>query len=91
MFLARVEKKVISTIKHKSYNGKTVFVVRPVYPDGTAKGKEQVAIDYIGAGIGDIVVCGGAPGVARTVFNLKLAPIKTLIMAIVDKIDYHDI
>ena len=91
MFLARVEKKVISTIKHKSYNGKTVFVVRPVYPDGTAKGKEQVAIDYIGAGIGDIVVCGGAPGVARTVFNLKLAPIKTLIMAIVDRIDYRDI
>jgi microcompartment protein CcmK/EutM len=91
MFLARVEKKVISSIKHKSYNGKAVFVVRPVFPDGTAKGKEQVAIDYIGAGIGDIVVCGGAPGVARTVFNLELAPIKTLIMAIVDKIDYRDI
>ncbi len=91
MFLARVEKKVISSIKHKSYDGKTVFVVRPVFPDGTAKGNEQVAVDYIGAGVGDIVVCGGAPGVARTVFNLELAPIKTLIVAIVDKIDYHDI
>ncbi|MEJ2615490.1 MAG: EutN/CcmL family microcompartment protein [Ignavibacteriaceae bacterium] len=91
MFLARVEKRVISSIKHKAYEGKTVFVVRPIYPDGKAKGKEQIAIDYVGAGAGDIVVCGGAPGVARTVFNLKLAPIKTLIMAIVDKIDYHDI
>ena len=91
MFLARVEKRVISSIKHNAYNSKTVFVVRPVYPDGTAKGNEQVAVDYIGAGVGDIVVCGGAPGVARTVFNLELAPIKTLIIAIVDKIDYHDL
>ena len=91
MFLARVEKRVISSIKHNAYNSKTVFVVRPVYPDGTAKGGEQVAVDYIGAGVGDIVVCGGAPGVARTVFNLELAPIKTLIIAIVDKIDYHDL
>ena len=91
MFLAKVEKKIISTEKHKAYNGKTIFVVRSILPDGTPKGDEWVAIDYVGAGVGDIVVCGGAPGVARTVFNLELAPIRTLIMAIVDKINYHDI
>jgi len=91
MFLARVEKKVVSSQKNKAYTGKTVFVVQPVYPDGKAKGNEWVAIDYVGAGVGDIVVCGGAPGVARTVFNLELAPIRTLIMAIVDKINYQDI
>jgi microcompartment protein CcmK/EutM len=91
MFLARIEKQVISTVKHKSYNGKNVFVVQPVSPDGSAKGEEWIAMDYVGVGIGDIVVCGGAPGVAKTIFNLKLAPIRTLIMAIVDKIDYHDI
>jgi bacterial microcompartment shell vertex protein len=91
MFLARVEKKVISSIKHKSFYGKTVFVVQPVFPDGTAKGEEWIAVDYVGASVGDIVVCGGAPGVAKSVFNLDLAPIRTLIMAIVDKIDYQDI
>ena len=91
MFLARVEKKIIASEKHKSYIAKTVFVVQPVFPDGTPKGNEWVAIDYVGAGIGDIVVCGGAPGVAKSVFNLELAPIRTLIMAIVDRIDYHDI
>jgi bacterial microcompartment shell vertex protein len=90
MFLARVEKKVVSSQKNKAYNGKTVFVVQPVYPNGKPKGDEWVAIDYVGAGVGDIVVCGGAPGVARTVFNLELAPIRTLIMAIVDTIDYRD-
>jgi microcompartment protein CcmK/EutM len=91
MFLARVEKKVISSIKHKSYDGKTLFIVQPILPDGTAKGEEWIAVDYVGSGVGDIVVCGGAPGVAKSVFNLDLAPIRTLMLAIVDKIDYRDI
>ena len=91
MFLARVEKKVTSTKKHNAYNSKIVYVVQPILPDGTSNGNEWIAIDYVGAGIGDIVVCGGAPGVSKTVFNLKLAPIRTLIMAVVDKINYHDI
>jgi ethanolamine utilization protein EutN len=90
MFLARVEKKVISSAKHKAYDGKTVYVVQPVNPDGRPKGAEWVAVDYVGANIGDIVVCGGAPGVARDVFHMDLAPIRTLIMAIVDRVDYSD-
>ena len=91
MFLARVEKRIVSTTKHKVYVGKTVFVVHPVLPDGTSFGNDLVAMDYIGAGIGDIVVCGGAPGVANKVFKLKLAPISTLIIAVVEKITYNDI
>lgn len=91
MFLARVKKKVVSVEKHEAYNGKIVFVVQPVLPDGTEEGNEWIAIDYVGANIGDVVVCGGAPGVAKTVFNIKLAPIRTLIMAIVDNLDYTDI
>ena len=90
MFLARVEKRIVSDAKHAAYEGKTVYVVQPVSPDGKAEGKEWVAMDYVGANIGDIVVCGGAPGVAGTVFKLKRAPIRTLIMAIVDKIEYTD-
>jgi microcompartment protein CcmK/EutM len=90
MFLARVEKKIVSSAKHKAYDGKTVYVVQPVNPDGKPHGNEWVAVDYVGANIGDIVVCGGAPGVARDIFHIDLAPIRTLIMAIVDRIDYAD-
>jgi ethanolamine utilization protein EutN len=90
MFLARVEKRIVSAAKHKAYDGKTVYVVQPVQPDGKPKGAEWVAVDYVGANIGDIVVCGGAPGVARDVFHMELAPIRTLIMAIVDSIEYTD-
>jgi microcompartment protein CcmK/EutM len=47
-------------------------------------------MDYVGAGIGDTVICGGAPGVAQDVFGLKRAPIRTLIMAIIDKIECNE-
>ena len=90
MFLARVVRKIVSTQKHPAYSGNIVFVVQPIRPDGSEDGNEWVAVDYVGAGIGEIVVCGGAPGVAKTVFHIDLAPIRTLIMAIVDRIDYQD-
>ena len=89
MFLARVTRAVVAVQKHEAYRGKTVYVVQPVDPDGTPGGAEWVAVDYVGAGVGDTVVCGGAPGVARAVFNVELAPIRTLIMAIVDSVDMH--
>ncbi len=91
MFLARVKKRVISVQKHEAYQGKTVFVVQAIKPDGTEFGNEWIAVDYVGSGPGDIVVCGGAPGVSKSLFNLELAPIRTLIMAIVDKINFNDI
>jgi len=91
MFLACIKRKVIATAKHPAYKGKRVFVVQTVTPDGKEMGEEWLAMDYVSAGVGDIVVCGGAPGVAKEVFDLELAPIRTLIMAIVDRIDYKDI
>jgi ethanolamine utilization protein EutN len=89
MFLAIVKKRVVSTQKHPAYEGRRVFVIRPVNPDGTESGDESVAMDTVGAGPGDTVVCGGAPGAAREVFKLDRAPIRTMIVAVVDSIEYR--
>ena len=91
MFLARVKKTVTSTEKHGSYMTRKLFIVQPVTPAGKETGEEWAAVDYVGAGIGDLVVCGGAPGAAKDVFKVPLAPMRTLIMAIVDSLDYRDI
>ena len=91
MFIAKVINSVSATEKHPAYHAKRVYIVRSVNPDGKERQAEWVAVDYVGAAIGDIVVCGGAPGVAKEVFGLDKAPIRTLIMAIVEKIDYRDI
>ena len=91
MFLAKVKRVITSTRKHSAYQGKHVYIVQPVTPAEKPAGEEWIAVDYVGANIGDIVVCGGAPGVAQSVFGLDRAPIRTLIVAIVDAIDYRDI
>ncbi len=90
MFLARIIKSVTSTIKHRAYENRIVYVIQPVMPDGKDTGDEMVAVDYVGSNIGDTVICGGAPGVAKNIFNLDRAPIRTLIMAIVDRIDTNN-
>jgi len=86
MYLAKIKRKVVATIKHPAYKNRKVYIIRPITPDGEEKDQEMVAMDYIGAGIGDTVVCGGAPGVAKEVFDLEMAPIRTLILARVDQI-----
>ena len=91
MFLARITRRVTSTLRHEAYRGKKVFVVEPVDPDGSVCGDEWVAVDCVGAGPGDIVVCGSAPGVAKNIFKVNRAPIRTIIIAIVDSLDYRDI
>lgn len=81
MYLAEVVGPVVCTIKHEAYEGKRMLLIRRV---GGDPGDYEIAVDYVGAGVGDTVIAGGAPGVARSVFKLEKAPIRTLIMAIVD-------
>ncbi len=89
MFLAKVKKSIVATAKHPTYAAKKVFVVQPIEPDGTETGAEWIAIDCVGAGRGDTVICGSSPGVARKIFKIGRAPIRTLIIAIVDRIDFN--
>jgi len=91
MFLAKVFKRVVASEKHEAYAGRTLFTVHRVDPDGRETGEQWVAMDCVGANVGDTVVCGGAPGSAAEVFGLKKAPIRTLIMAVVGSLDYRDL
>jgi len=59
-------------------------VVEELDTQGKPNGTVRVAIDYIGAGVGDLVLFGGAPGVAAEVFKIEKAPIKDLVMGIID-------
>jgi microcompartment protein CcmK/EutM len=81
VYLAKVIGPVVCTVKHPAYEGKCMLLIRPIYGSDD---EYEIAVDYVGAGVGDIVIAGGAPGVAQTVFQLDKAPIRTLIMGIVD-------
>lgn len=87
MYIGKVIGTVVCTIKHPAYEGKRLLLVQPLDTGGRPLGDAGVAIDYVGAGVGDLALVGGAPGVAADVFNLEKAPIRDLIMGIVDRWD----
>ena len=88
MYVAKVIGKVVSAAKHSAYGSRKLLLVQPVDPHTMEPhGKSTIAVDYVGAGEGDIVIVGAGPGVAREVFKLDCAPIRELIMGIIDRVD----
>jgi microcompartment protein CcmK/EutM len=55
MQLARVLGDVVVTIKDPNLTGVKLLVVQPLAPDGSATGRTLVAVDAVGAGIGETV------------------------------------
>jgi microcompartment protein CcmK/EutM len=90
MEIGKVIGTVTSTVKHETYEGKRILVVQELDTQGKPNGTVRVAIDYVGAGVGDLVLFGGAPGVAAEVFNVKKAPIRDLVMGIIDHFSVDD-
>jgi ethanolamine utilization protein EutN len=92
MFLARVEGSVVATKKDASMSGRKLLVVRPQLVDDKDPtkfrpgGNTIVAVDSVGAGIGELVLfCQGSS--ARLAPNLKEAPVDAVIIGIVDTVD----
>jgi microcompartment protein CcmK/EutM len=53
--LARVLGEVVSTIKDANLTGMKLLVLQPLSPGGDAAGRTLVAIDSVGAGVGENV------------------------------------
>jgi ethanolamine utilization protein EutN len=87
MILARVIGTVVCTQKDERLNGVKLQVVEPVaMSNQKADGKPLVAIDTVGAGLGEVVlvVSGSSARQTNTTVN---TPVDAVIMAIVDSID----
>ena len=87
MYIAKVIGKVVSLIKHEAYQNRTLLLIQPLNLEKQLRLKPTIAVDYVGAGEGDIVLVGAGPGTADVVFGLKNAPIRELVMGIVDRFD----
>jgi microcompartment protein CcmK/EutM len=53
--LAKVLGEVVSTIKDANLTGMKLLVVQPLSPSGEAVGRSLVALDSVGAGVGEHV------------------------------------
>jgi microcompartment protein CcmK/EutM len=84
--LGRVIGTVVATIKDPGLDGIKMLVVQPVGRDGRDKGKALVALDSVGAGIGETVYwCRGKE--ASFPFLPTEVPIETTIVGIVDSVN----
>ena len=55
MQLARVIGDVVVTRKDENLNGITLLVLQPIAADGSPAGRTLVAVDAVGAGVGETV------------------------------------
>lgn len=87
MQLARVIGNVVCTIKNDSLRGRKILIVQNLDEGLEPKGKPLVALDAIGAGVGELVFwCRGKE--AAFPFKRDLTPTDCTIVAIVDS-DSH--
>jgi len=88
MILGRVCGTVVATVEHPFYDGKKQLIVRACLPDGSFDGEKYViAVDLVGAGVGETVLVEDEGNSARQMMgNLKNAPIRSVIVGIVDQV-----
>ena len=89
MILAKVIGTVWATKKDERLVGMKLQIVRPVELDYKEKSSFLVAVDSVGAGVGEIVlICQGSS--ARQTELTENKAVDATIMAIVDKLDISE-
>ena len=87
MIIGTVRGHVVSTINHPFYDGKKLLIVEKEDFAGNAGGY-LVAIDGgVGAGVGERVLVIDEGNSARQVFRDAQAPLRSIIVGIIDRID----
>jgi ethanolamine utilization protein EutN len=87
MQIARVVGTVVSTQKHRKFEGAKLLMVQPLNLDDTPRGNTLLAVDGVGAGVHErvlIVLEGRAAGEA---LGRKAAPVDAAVVGIIDRID----
>lgn len=90
MLLGRVVGNVWSTRKEEALIGLKLMVVQLLDTPGMEEEKRVIAVDFIGAGIGEMVIVTLGSS-ARKINNLDNAPIDAAIVGIVDEKEMEEI
>ncbi len=83
MVLAKVIGTVVSTRKEESMQGMKFLLLKQVDLEGKPTGGHVVAVDAVGAGIGEMVLYASGSSARQTTVT-KDKPCDAVIMAIVD-------
>jgi len=90
MQIARVIGTVVSTQKHRKFEGAKLLLVQPLNPDDSPRGAALLAVDGVGAGVHEkvlVVLEGRAAGEA---LGRKAAPVDAAVVGIIDTISLYE-
>jgi ethanolamine utilization protein EutN len=90
MQICRVVGTVVSTQKNRKLEGAKLMLVQPLTLEDTPRGTALLAIDSVGAGIGEkvlVVIEGKAAGAA---LGKKAAAVDAAIIGVIDQVDIGD-
>ena len=91
MFLAKVIGNVVATQKNAKFEGMKLLVLQPYISVGDAlkpSGSSVVAVDTLGAGLGECVLFTQGSS-ARLTSATKDAPVDAVIVGIVDSVEVN--
>lgn len=81
MNLAKVIGTTTATVKHTALNGWRMLVVQPLLADGTDDGEPLIAIDDLGARVGEAVIITSDGKAVREAMGTNTTPVRWMVMA----------
>ncbi len=87
MILGRITGSVVSTIHHSIVDGCKLLVAERLDQNGKPTGGYLIALDGIGAGMGETVLILDEGSGARQILNDATAPVRSIVVGIVDEVD----
>ncbi len=85
--IGRIAGTVVATICSPALDGRKLLYVDLLDLDGNATGKDLIAVDAVGAGAGETVLVLDEGNGARQVLEAPNAPIRAVVVGIVDEIE----
>ncbi len=90
MILARVVDEIVASQKVPSHEGRNLLLVQPLTPEGTEQGDPLLALDAIGAGIGEHVLVVQEGYSAMTATGRPNSPIDCAVIGHVDAVELEE-
>lgn len=87
MILGRITGNVVSTIHHPIVAGRKLLLAERLDHRGKPAGGYLIALDAIGAGMGEIVLILDEGSGARQILDDANAPVRSIVVGIVDEVD----
>jgi len=86
MHLARVVGNIVATYKDANLEGLKLLILQPITPERTATGRTLVAVDAVGAGVGEVVFFVRGKEASFPFYPVE-APVDAGVVGIVDHWD----